>query len=291
VNKTNIEWTDYTWNTTFGCTHVSDGCKHCYAESLALRFGHSKHPWTKPFELENVRVKPEKLREPFKIKEPGRVFVDSMSDLFHELVPLDHIAKVFAVMAATPHLTYQILTKRPKRMSETLNALMFREEALPEAAGDLEIVRDWSDHWTSSRTALAWPLPNVWLGTSVEDQRVVDRIDWLIKTPAAVRFLSCEPLIGPLDLGRWLIGPCPSCGTPHLGFCEEPKRFPIHWIITGGESGQNHRPFNPDWARSIRDQCLDAGVPFFFKQHGGRTPKAGGRELDGRTWDEFPEVA
>lgn len=273
MNKTTIEWTrgddgspGYTWNTTTGCTHVSDGCKYCYAEALSLRFGRSKHPWIKPFEAENVKVHPERLRQPFSLKGNPRVFVDSMSDLFHGLVPAEHVAKVFAVMAATPRVTYQILTKRPERMAQLL-ADPTVEQAVGEAADNLAGEWGWCHIWGNHDDDFPWPLPNVWLGTSIEDNRVVGRADWLRATPAAVRFLSCEPLIGPLDRLD-LTG--------------------IDWVITGGESGVHHRPFDPDWARDVRDRCLTQGIAYFHKQNGGRTPKAGGRLLDGREWNQFP---
>jgi protein gp37 len=275
VNKTSIEWTrgpngeqGYTWNTVTGCTHVSDGCRNCYAEALSLRFKRSAHPWTKPFEAENVKLHPERLAEPLRVKSPGFVFADSMADLFHDLVPDQHIIDVFAVIALTPHLTYQILTKRPERMAKLLRGEAWgglgtlTEEV---AAAAYRMGRQHGIDRAGDRYGIPWPLPNVWLGTSVEDQRVVERIEWLAATPAAVRFLSCEPLIGPLDLSMWLLeGPCRNCGKPsHLGYCEDPKPLPITWVITGGESGPGHRPCDPDWVRSIRDQCQAAGVAYF----------------------------
>jgi protein gp37 len=273
MNKTTIGWTDYTWNTTFGCTHVSAGCKNCYAEALALRFGHSKHPWTKPYEAENVKVKPEKLKEPFSLRQPGRVFVDSMSDLFHPLVPAEHVAKVFAVMAATPHLTYQILTKRPERMCQLLvdpTATQAVAEAADELAGDW----GWCHIWGNNPEDFPWPLPNVWLGTSVEDNRVAARVADLCATPAAVRFVSAEPLIGPVDLVHWLAPPAE-----------------LHWVIAGGESGPNRRPMDLFWLEELARQCAWAGVPIFVKQDSDRMPERQGRIPD-ELWarKEFPAV-
>lgn len=242
--RSTIEWTETTWNPTTGCDRVSSGCDHCYALTLAKRLkamGSAKYqadgdPRTSGPGF-GVSVHPAALTEPFRWKQPRLVFVNSMSDLFHAKIPLDFIRDVFGVMAKTPQHTYQILTKRVRRLRRVA-------------------------------PALDWP-PNVWIGVSVEDDTVLDRVDELRRVPAAVRFLSCEPLLGPLqDLGLDGIG----------------------WVIVGGESGPNARPMDPKWPLDIRDQCLIASVPFFFKQWGGLTPKAGGRQLDGRTWDEMPAV-
>ena len=235
-----IEWTDATWNPVTGCSKVSPGCANCYAETLSLRFGWSKKPWTLANAAENVVLHPERLLLPMRWRRPRRVFVNSMSDLFHELVPDPYVRQVFDVMASCPQHEFQVLTKRPSRMRE--------------------LHRLWTD-----RHGI---LPNVWLGTSIENARWVGRADDLRATPAAVRFVSAEPLLGPLlslDLGG------------------------IDWLIAGGESGIGHRPVGADWVRDLRDRSVEAGVAFFFKQWGGRTPKVGGRELDGRTWDEYPD--
>lgn len=291
--KSAIEWTDATWNPVTGCSKVSPGCEHCYAEAIALRFGRSKLPWTKPNASENVQLHPERLNIPLTWKRPRKIFVNSVSDLFHELVPDEFIDQVFAVMALTPWHTFQVLTKRPERMFEYLGGWMpypyerrgfVLQEAVELAPLDRRFFTAAGD---TIAAALPWPLPNVWLGTSVEDQRRADeRIPHLVKTPAAVRFLSCEPLLGPLNLEQWLW---------HKTFLADGPRGvttgDLDWIITGGESGHGHRPIEVDWVRSIRDQCQDAGVVFFHKQWGGITPKAGGRDLDGRTWDDFPAVA
>jgi protein gp37 len=242
--RSRIEWTEVTWNPTTGCDRVSAGCDHCYALTLAKRLksmGSAKYqndgdPRTSGRGF-GVTVHESTLTAPLRWRDPRVVFVNSMSDLFHARVPAEFVARVFEVMAATPHHTYQVLTKRATR--------------LRRLAGDLP-----------------WP-PNLWMGVSVENGDVLDRVDELRRVPATVRFLSCEPLLGPLD-GLDLDG--------------------IGWVIAGGESGPAARPMDPAWVTQLRDACLEAEVPFFFKQWGGRTPKAGGRLLDGRTWDEIPSM-
>jgi len=235
-DKSAIEWTDATWNPVTGCTPISAGCDHCYAETLSIRLqrmGVSKYK--NGFAL---TLHPEVLSQPMAWKSPRRVFVNSMSDLFHARVPFEFVSQVWEVMRECPQHTFQILTKRPERMA---------------------------------RFAFDNPAPpNVWLGTSVEDERVIDRIDRLRRCRSDVRFLSCEPLIGPLD-NLDLAG--------------------INWVIVGGESGPGHRPVRLEWVRNIRDQCIQSNVSFFFKQWGGQTPKAGGHVLDGRVWNQFPSVA
>lgn len=309
MNKTTIGWTrsddgspGYTLNTVTGCTKVSPGCEHCYAEALSLRFGRSKHPWTKPFEAENVRLHPERLRDLFTIKEPGkRVFLDSMADLFHDLVPADHIARVFAAAAVNPHVVCQILTKRPQRTSRLLNDPAFVREVQERVDGERFTFRFLRHLPTLPSVPITWPLPNVWLGTSVEDQRrAEERIPWLTTTPAAVRFLSCEPLLGPVDLtditvleGKPPYGPRVGfdCLTGYYhGMDEYHRDETIQWVIAGGESGPHFRPMDLDWARWLRDQCQSSGVAYYFKQSSGRLPERG-RELDGRTWDELPATA
>ena len=239
--NTKIEWTDTTWNPLRGCTKLSPGCKHCYAETFAERFrGVPGHPYTQGFDL---RFLPEKLTEPFGWATPRRVFVNSMSDLFLAEVPEAFIVAAVRVMHATPWHTYQVLTKRAERMAALLRG------PLGFAAG----------------------ARNVWWGVSVEDRRYgLPRVDALRAAPAAVRFLSVEPLLE--DLGAVdLTG--------------------IHWVINGGESGHGARPLDPAWVRSLRDRCAAAGVPFFFKQWGGRQKARAGRELDGRTHDDQPAVS
>lgn len=228
-----IEWTELTWNPTTGCTKVSAGCKHCYAEIMSRRLKAMGIP--KYSDGFKIRCHEEALSVPYQWKKQALVFVNSMSDLFHEDVPLEFIQKVFAVMQDCPHLTFQVLTKRNARLAELA-------------------------------PFLPWP-KNVWMGVSIEDRNVIHRIHDLCKVPAAVRFLSCEPLIGPLGKFR-LKG--------------------IDWVIVGGESGAQPRPIEAEWVLSIKRQCNNVGVPFFFKQWGGRNKKAAGRALDGKLYDEFP---
>jgi protein gp37 len=245
-----IEWTDATWNPVTGCDHVSLGCDNCYAERIATRFG-------RPF-LGAVELHPERLSMPSKWRKPRRVFVNSVSDLFHDDVPTLFIAQVFAAMMQAEKHTFQVLTKRPQRMRK----LTAGPDLLGIMAGMLEVGAEHLAKW--------WPVPNVWLGVSVEDERYARiRIPRLLETPAAVRFLSVEPMLAEVDL------------APYLD-------HGIGWVIVGGESGPNARPIEAEWVRTLRDQCVAASVPFFFKQWGGRTPKARGRELDGRVWDEYP---
>lgn len=244
AGKSAIEWTEATWNPVTGCDRLSTGCEHCYAMTLAKRLkamGSAKYqndgdPRTSGPGFD-VTIHPQALEEPHRWRNPRTVFVNSMSDLFHARVPLDFIRDVFDVCRDTPHHTYQVLTKRSLRLCRVADKL------------------DWPH--------------NLWMGVSVENAAVLPRVDHLRTVPAAVRFLSCEPLLGPLG-GLSLDG--------------------IQWVIAGGESGPNYRPVDINWLRGIRDNCQDAGVAFFFKQWGGRTPKTLGRELDGRLWDDMPEL-
>lgn len=244
ADRSSIEWTQATWNPSTGCDRTSPGCDNCYAMTLAARLKAMGQP---KYQLDGeprtsgpgfgLTMHPDALDIPRHWKAPRTVFVNSMSDLFHEGVPAEFIARVFAVMAECPQHTFQVLTKRSRR--------------LLALAGSLE-----------------WP-PNVWMGVSVESQRYAFRVDHLRQVDAAVRFLSVEPMLGPvadLDLDG------------------------IDWVIAGGESGPGARPVDPDWVRGVRDRCLDGGVAFFFKQWGGRTPKSGGRTLDGQTWDQMPST-
>lgn len=236
ASKSAIEWTESTWNPLTGCTKISPGCKHCYAERMAKRLQAMGQPnYRNGFEL---TLHDHALEIPLNWKQPQMIFVNSMSDLFHEDVPLEFIQKVFDTMTKAYWHTFQVLTKRSDRLLE------FDKELL-------------------------WP-ENVWMGVSVENQNYTFRIDHLRETHAVIKFLSLEPLLGPL-VNLNLSG--------------------IHWVIVGGESGPGARPIQGSWIRDIRDQCLDAGVPFFFKQWGGTNKKKSGRELDGRTWDELPRLA
>lgn len=342
-----IEWCDTTWNPILGCKRVSPGCDQCYAITQArIRAGNPSPKVAAAFAglterteagidwTGQINLLPERLHQPFGWRKPRKVFVNSLSDLFHEDVPDAYIASIFVVMAATPQHTYQILTKRHGRMRSLLNSDAFRVMCFTAAALrnlDLESV--------------AWPLPNVWLGVSVEDQKWADiRIPALIETPAAIRWVSAEPLLGPVDLFGQPDEGCEAAGPAisHHGYatpvgygtgtewdCDHQPG--IDWLVVGGESGAGARPMHPSWVRSIRDQCVTADVPFLFKQRGawtwerrsgepeprvyvseadGRTAdeqtaiaalgswagvrrvgkKAAGRELDGRTWDEFPRT-
>jgi protein gp37 len=250
MGDTSIEWTDKTWNPVTGCTKVSQGCKHCYAEAIANRMWATQY---KPNadgtarKFTDVRCHDDRLTQPYSWRKPARVFVNSMSDLFHPDIPFEFIVRVFGVMKDTPQHTYQVLTKRPETMRHFMGWLI------------------------NGLGYSSYPTSNVWLGTSVEDQANANkRIPYLYRLPAAVRFLSCEPLLGPLNLGFALSY--------------------VDWVIVGGESGRGARPFNPDWARSIRDQCAAAGVAFFMKQMGGLRP---GTTLEALPPDlrvrEFPE--
>ncbi|MGH6683973.1 MAG: DUF5131 family protein [Pseudolabrys sp.] len=244
ADRSAIEWTEATWNPVTGCDRISSGCDHCYAMTLAKRLkamGSAKYqndgdPRTSGPGF-GVTIHPQVLDEPYRWRNPRVVFVNSMSDLFHARVPLDFIRDVFDVCRDTPQHTYQVLTKRSLRLRRVAEKL------------------DWPN--------------NLWMGVSVENAEALPRIDHLRAVPAAVRFLSCEPLLGPLDgleLDR------------------------IHWVIAGGESGPYHRRVDTNWIRGIRDTCKHADVAFFFKQWGGRTPKSLGRELDGQLWDEMPKL-
>jgi protein gp37 len=323
-DRSAIEWTDATWNPVTGCSKVSAGCTNCYAERVSHRFGWTAKPWNATYAAENVRLHPERLEQPLRWTKPRRVFVNSMSDLFHEQVPFEFIDQVFAVMALTERHTFQVLTKRPQRMLAYFQDLDERASRTP-ARGFRKVPYEDGRYCVVLEKALPdmvrryglierhWPLKNVWIGVSVENQGAADeRIPLLLQTPAAVRFLSCEPLLGPVDLSAYkpFDGECycqdrPNGCKPRLAIgCPETA---IDWVIVGGESGPHARPMHPDWVLSLRDQCQDAGVPFFFKQWGEFVPvdwvragssgfpvrrvgkKAAGRLLDGRTWDEYPE--
>lgn len=281
------------WNPVVGCTKVSQGCKNCYAKTIhdmrrqARQEGKNLPPqYDKPFET--IQLLPERLDIPLRWKTPQRIFVNSVSDLFHPDVPFAFIASVFGVMAACPDHTFMILTKRPKRMLEwfqwilTANNKLFPYGVPGSWSIDSNIVLQFvpsSINISEDEPAPSWPLPNVCLGVSVENQQAGDeRIQDLLKTPAACRFLSCEPLLGSIDLHQSLgqFSNCPECGygvdVDEDGLCNSCGRdvlqYGIDWVIAGGESGANARPMHVDWARSLRDQCQKAGVPFFFKQWG-----------------------
>lgn len=337
--KTTIEWTDATWNPIRGCSRVSEGCRNCYAERIAARFSGPGQPYeglaklvtvTKgelrgnspiaPVGTESrwtgeVRFIPELLDQPLRWKRPRKIFVNSMSDLFHEKLKDGWIDQIFAVMALRKHHTFQILTKRPQQMLDYMKIALICGVPIP-GDSDTQIERISSRRTGDSiwlvgkhlhlRFRNSWPLPNVWLGVSVEDQKTADeRIPLLLQTPAAVRWVSYEPALGPVHFANWLES------SPRLD-----------WIVAGGESGPGARPAHPDWFRAARDQCQSAGVPFFFKQWGewlpvSHTPavftehenecktfrgvnvagvrmlrvgkKRAGHLLDGDAWQEFPK--
>jgi protein gp37 len=251
--NSSIEWTEATWNPVTGCDRISPGCDHCYALTLSARlkamgqpaYQNDGDPRTSGpgFKL---TMHEDRLGEPLRWRKPRVVFVNSMSDLFHKDVDPLFIGRAFNVMVRCPQHTFQVLTKRPKRMSRVV-----------------------ASYYDAVRDDLTKPYPNVWLGTSIESDSYVWRADHLRAAPAAVRFISAEPLLGSL---------------PSLDLTG------IDWLIAGGESGKDHRPIDPKWVRDLRDRCNDADVAFFFKQWGGIRPKSGGRELDGRTWDEMPTM-
>lgn len=315
-DRSAIEWTEATWNPVTGCTKVSAGCDRCYAETFAERFrGTPGHYYEGGFD---VQLRPEKLDQPLRWKRPRRIFVNSMSDLFHDSVPDDYIIDVFAVMALAPRHTFQLLTKRHARMRSLISDVRFRQEMFER----LEVLK----HPESVQAV--WPLPNVWLGVSTENQQWADiRIPALLATPAAVRWISAEPLLGAIVFDPdWLPVSCRDCNCD-MG-CNPPANWRwLDWVVAGGESGRGARPMHPGWARSLRDQCETAGVPFLFKQWGEWSPiepdevtgkptvffgvdgkgtyyadryrdgiatlarigkRAAARELDGRTWDQYP---
>ncbi len=239
ADRSAIEWTDATWNPVTGCTKISAGCDNCYAERFAERFrGVAGHPYEQGFDL---TLRPERLDQPLAWRVPRMIFVNSMSDLFHKAISFDFVDGVFDTMERAHWHTFQVLTKRSSRMRKYVNA-RYKDRPVP---------------------------PYIWLGVSVEDGTKLSRVRHLRDTHASIRFLSIEPLIGPVgEIG--LDG--------------------IHWVIVGGESGPNARPMEPKWARSVRNQCKRARVSFFFKQWGGLRPKSGGRLLDDREWNELPKM-
>ena len=322
ADTSKIEWTDATWNIITGCTLVDEGCRHCYAAHLITSWpaiGH--HPSRKGLARKNaagiskftgeVRFNEEWLDQPLRWKKPRKIFVCAHGDLFHESVPDEWIDRVFAVMALAPQHTFQVLTKRPERARAYMAGL---GEAGPldifvRGNGRLLKAAEYSTRNTARiefQPVQRWPLRNVWLGTSVSDQSSADlRIPHLLAAPAAVRFISAEPLLGPVDLTAVkhdLHGKiCAMTGYLGTGMYGDygPR---LDWVICGGESGPHARPMHPDWARSLRNQCQAAKVPFLFKQWGAWAPnekqgsdyfqKVGkaraGRQLDGREWNEMP---
>ena len=279
MTTTKIEWTDRVWNPVRGCSKVSSGCENCYAERMAQRFGGPGQPYdglTKDHHWTGeARFVPNMLKAPLHWRKPCRVFVNSMSDLFHEDITDEQIAAIFGAMAACPQHTFQILTKRPKRMAEWFEWI--DADRLHKRVSTLDRCN-------------RWPLPNVHLGVSAESQQAADeRIPLLLQCPAAIRWVSCEPLIGAVRLDRLT--------DDELGASWDSLRAEsrLDWVVCGGESGPNARPMHPDWARSLRDQCREAGVPFWFKQWGefnelgARVGKSkSGTLLDGKRYEMGP---
>jgi protein gp37 len=286
-DKSKIEWTatvnpdgtvtpGATWNPVTGCTKVSQGCKHCYAETLANRMWATQYAANlngMPRRFTDVLLHPDRLELPLRWRRPRRIFVNSMSDLFHEYIPDTFIAECFAVMAQAKQHTFQVLTKRPQRMAQLLN-----DPAWMKRVDEFMGLRAAEKGWCVDEVE-AWPLQNVWLGVSVEDQAAADlRIPPLLETPAAIRFLSCEPLLGPIDLelairvdnGGFSYN---TLTGEHWPFTDHPVfGSKINWVIVGGESGAGARPMCIQWARDLRDQCAQANTPFFFKQWGEWAP-------------------
>lgn len=311
--KSDIEWTDATWNPTWGCSRVSLGCQNCFAENIARRFSgpgkpyegliHSTGRWNG-----KIHLAEDHLLDPIHWSKGRRIFVNSMSDLFHEGIPFEYIDKVFAVMACTTRHTYQVLTKRPQRMLEYFDRLRWNADSddegctydqqarwhggphglagLPDQVSPSDVYDEWRPwrenkrHGGYDNCGPLWPLTNVWLGVSCENQATADeRIPLLLKVPAAIRFLSCEPLLGPIDLTRIVLAanvPITDCADPRfdkvnftinaLKGAASIKMAPINWTIVGGESGHGARPMEADWARSLKIQCAAAGTAFFMKQ-------------------------
>lgn len=335
--ETAIEWTDSTWNPVSGCVKVSPGCANCYAERYAKRRlgGVRWAPWSAKYAPRNVVLKLDRLMDPFRWYEPRKVFTCSMSDLFQDAVSDSYIVSVFAVMAAAWWHTFQVLTKRPERMARFMES---KENAVLEATKLTRLMVTESSRRSRTKVGqgfFRWPLPNVWLGTSVEDQpRADERLRHLCQIRGALLFVSAEPLLEAVELGHFLRD-YPLASRTTSDWKSAPA---IHWVIVGGESGPNARPMNPEWATKIRDDCSRARVPFFFKQqgewaicdwvtsfgkcakghkttivdsekdcgyycdeavghvdHGGYVmcrvgKKAAGRLLEGRSWDEVPDV-
>lgn len=309
-----IEWTEATWNPVRGCDKVSPGCKHCYASTFAERFrGVPGHAYEQGFD---VRTAPDQLRIPLSWRKPRKVFVNSMSDLFHKDFSNEYIAAVFGVMAVCRRHTFQVLTKRAERMEEWFKwaASFDRDDhgstgplrAIWEALCESDAFEegDFPDNEEGPNVGAEWPLPNVWAGVSVENQDYAWRLNHLVKVPAAVRFVSAEPLLGPLDISSWL--KCPHGSPSTCNQCAANRKWntaagypklaaecgaQIHWVITGAESGHGARAMDDDWVRRLRNQCADAGTKFFFKQRAVNGRKISLPILDGVQHAAFPTPA
>lgn len=268
MNKTKIEWTDVSWNPITGCTPVSDGCKNCYARRMANRLrGRYGYPADDPFA---VTCHPDRLDEPQKITKPSRIFVCSMSDLFHKDVSFETIIKIYAQIHMNPRHIFIVLTKRIERAKEFYHWFTV-ENAMSAWIGGTGFT-------VPSIDAREWPLSNLWLGVSCENQACADeRIPILLTIPAAVRFVSCEPLLGPIKINEFFN---PDDLSDHIADDD----VALDWVIAGGETGPGARKMDERWAINLRDQCVNADIPFFFKQHN----KKGDRVLDGREWNEWP---
>lgn len=338
ADKTKIGWTDATWNIITGCSMVSAGCTNCYAMGLAgsrlrnhpSRAGLTRETGGRPVWTGEVRFNEDWIDQPLRWRAPRRIFVCAHADLFHEAVPDEWIDRVFAVMALCPQHTFQVLTKRPERMREYVSRLDIYtlEETEEWRAADYRVTCDddpngspaWHEktalleeaiHLARKTLDAGKPLPNVWIGTSIEDQATADaRIPHLLATPAAVRFVSAEPLLGALDLritqargSSRVLNALTGASFSETSLSALPRGPGLDLVIVGGESGPRARPMHPDWVRSLRDHCVSAGVSFHFKQWGewmfqspeGRATgfyrvgkKAAGHLLDGHTWDEMP---
>lgn len=284
-----IEWTKDTWNVASGCTKISEGCINCYIERTPpFRMNRRKFDAPGVGGKTGVILHHNRLETPLRQRVGRPIFVNSLTDLFHEDIPDDFIADVFAVMCLAPQHTFQLLTKRHGRMRSLLSAPEFQGYVSGRAVSMASDYGPTDPPRGNPANLGLWPLPNLWLGVSVESQRWANvRIPALLATPAAVRWISAEPLLGPLDL-TWCNG-VNALDKDWTAGTSAPHPF-LDWVVAGGESGPGARPMHLDWVRTIRDQCNDAGVAFFFKQIGGRTSKTGGRDLDGRTWDEMPEA-
>ena len=281
MGKSKIAWTDVSWNPVTGCNHVSAGCENCYAEALSLRRGWSKKPWTHRNAIENIVLHYDRLEQPLHWREPRKVFVNSMSDLFHGHLTDDFIDRVLGVMAAARQHTFQVLTKRPSRMLEYIRGLAGDYDRLEEAARGCGYTLRYE-----GIPLVRWPIPNIWLGVSVENQPCADeRIPVLLETSAAVRWISAEPLLGPVileRLGQHWLGPA----SQRMGMNDG-----LDWVVVGGESGSGHRPMKIEWLASIVDQCCAANVPVFVKQDSGPLPGKQGRIPD-HLWalKQFPKT-